>query len=169
MGSDDLNAVFVDAAIDLGGGNSLDPVRNVVHQSQGDAPVTPLVARFLQMLVAADGKIVAREAIIDALWQGNSLVGDPGLNRVVSEARRALGDDPRNPTFIQTIPRRGYRLVKGAATAESAASVSPSGVVSASPNAGEWLSPGRFWRLIILIVLGTVALKVLLDALVPLF
>lgn len=73
--------------------------------------LSPLASRFLQVLAAQPGTVVERNALIETLWRGDWLVGDPALNRVVSETRRAVGDDPRNPALIQTVHRQGYRLV----------------------------------------------------------
>ena len=47
--------------------------------------------------------------MLKALWP-DVAVTDNALTQVVSELRQALGDDPAAPKFIQTVPRRGYRL-----------------------------------------------------------
>ena len=51
-----------------------------------------------------------REIILRAVWP-DTFVSDDVLTRSVSELRRALDDDSRSPRFIETIPKRGYRLV----------------------------------------------------------
>jgi DNA-binding winged helix-turn-helix (wHTH) protein len=89
----------------------LDPLRHVLTGADGDAQLTPLASRFLQVLARDPGAVVERTALIEELWRGDFLVGEPALNRVVSETRRAVGDNPREPALIQTMHRRGYRLV----------------------------------------------------------
>ena len=64
-----------------------------------------------------------RETLVDRLWDGNAPVGEPALNRVVSELRKATGDDPKSPQLVQTIPRRGYRLVPQPAAAPKQRSI----------------------------------------------
>ena len=73
--------------------------------------LSPLASQLLQILARRPGSLVERTELIDRLWRGNWLIGDPALNRVISEIRSALGDDPKQPTLIQTVPRRGYRLI----------------------------------------------------------
>lgn len=93
------------------GTNVLDRRRHILQSPSGEIQLSPLAARLLEVLAQCPGETVGRDAIINELWRGDWLVGDPALNRLVSELRRTVGDDPRNPTLIQTVPRRGYRLV----------------------------------------------------------
>ncbi|MEZ5994811.1 MAG: winged helix-turn-helix domain-containing protein [Hyphomonadaceae bacterium] len=75
--------------------------------------MSPLASRFLQALASRPGEIVSRNALIEQLWDGNALVGEPALNRVVSELRKAAGEEAKAPKLVQTIPRKGYRLLLG--------------------------------------------------------
>lgn len=61
-------------------------------------------------LAARGGETVSRAEIISAVWP-RGFVTDDVLNRCISQLRAALGDDPKNPAYIATVPRRGYRLV----------------------------------------------------------
>lgn len=98
----------------------LDTLRHVLL-GPGDieAQLSPLASQLLQELAKKPGHIFERSELIAALWRGDWRVGDPGLNRVVSELRKAVGDDRRAPSLIQTVPRRGYRLVSDALMAPS--------------------------------------------------
>ena len=69
------------------------------------------------------GETVTREAILDHVWP-DTAVTDDVLTGAVSTLRRALGDDARQPTFIRTLPKRGYRLL-----------MSPSGIETRTPTA----------------------------------
>ncbi len=62
------------------------------------------------MLAAQPGQIVTRQALYDEVWRGRP-VTDEVLSRCISLLRSALGDDPKHPAYIQTIPGVGYRLV----------------------------------------------------------
>ncbi len=97
------------------GGYVLDSRQNCLRSDRGEISLSPLGARFLEFMGREPGAVVPRTAIVDALWRGDWLVGNAALNRLVSEVRRALSDDPRDPKLIQTVPRVGYRLIADSA------------------------------------------------------
>ena len=103
-------ALSMHALISLGP-RQLDCTRNVLVTETGEIQLSPIASRFLQVLAVHPGEVVTRQTLIDRLWDGNALIGEPALNRVVSELRKATGDTPGAPTLVQTIPRKGYRLV----------------------------------------------------------
>jgi len=100
------------------GAFALDDVANRLIGDGESRPISPLAARLLAMLAEHRGEPVPRAAIIRQLWADNHYVGETALNRLVSETRKALDDSPRMPRIIQTVPRVGYRLVDGEASAE---------------------------------------------------
>jgi TolB-like protein/DNA-binding winged helix-turn-helix (wHTH) protein len=64
------------------------------------------------MLVERDGKIVTREEIKSRLWASDTVVDfDQSINATIKTLRRALGDSADNPRYIETLGRRGYRLM----------------------------------------------------------
>ena len=63
----------------------------------------------LWRLIEAEGRVVSKEELIAAAWNGG-IVSDHSVANAVSDLRRALGDDSREPRYIETIPKRGYRL-----------------------------------------------------------
>lgn len=73
--------------------------------------VSPKALDVLECLLAAGTQCVGRNEIIQAVWDDNFIVGEHGLRDAIWELRKALGDNPRRPEFIQTLPRRGYRLM----------------------------------------------------------
>jgi tetratricopeptide (TPR) repeat protein len=89
---------------------------------------------LLLLLASRPHGVVTREEILEHLWP-DVIVGDDALARAISKLRRALGDDPRAPRFIETIPKRGYRLI---ATAPAAGEAVPARRVSRrhGPRAG---------------------------------
>src|SRR6185436_18301215 len=56
------------------------------------------------------GQVVSKESLLQTIW-GDRFVTDEVITTCIFELRKALGDDARNPRFIQTIPKRGYRLI----------------------------------------------------------
>lgn len=74
--------------------------------------------RVLEELLAHAGELVTRERLIAILWPRGIVEFDSSLNTAVHKLRVALGDDPEQPRYIETIPRRGYRFMPSAARAE---------------------------------------------------
>lgn len=70
----------------------------------------PKVMDLLFLLADQRGEVVGRDAILAALWPGVT-VGEDALSRCVFKLRRALDDDPKAPRFVETVPKRGYRLI----------------------------------------------------------
>jgi DNA-binding winged helix-turn-helix (wHTH) protein len=67
---------------------------------------------LLLLLLENAGEPVSRDEIRQRLWSADTFVEfDDGLNHAVKKLRRALGDSAARPRFIETIPRRGYRLL----------------------------------------------------------
>ncbi len=68
--------------------------------------------QVLRMLIARGGKIVTREEIKRKLWPNDTIVDfDHSINVAIGILRRALGDSADNPQYIETLARRGYRLL----------------------------------------------------------
>jgi TolB-like protein/DNA-binding winged helix-turn-helix (wHTH) protein/Flp pilus assembly protein TadD len=68
--------------------------------------------RILALLLARANEIVTREELRTTLWSEDTYVEFEGsLNAALKKVRYALRDSPDNPTFIETIPRRGYRFI----------------------------------------------------------
>lgn len=68
--------------------------------------------QILSALVDHPGEMVSREELCATLWPDGTYVDfDEGLNTAIKKLRYALGDSAENPVFIETVPRRGYRLI----------------------------------------------------------
>jgi DNA-binding winged helix-turn-helix (wHTH) protein/Tol biopolymer transport system component len=71
-----------------------------------------LPLQILAVLLEHPGEVVGREELCSRLWPDGTYVDfDEGLNTAIKKLRYALGDSAENPTFIETIPRRGYRFI----------------------------------------------------------
>jgi len=64
----------------------------------------------LILLCAHAGQVVKKDELIEAVW-GRLAVSDHSVAMVICQLRRAFGDDARAPTYIETITKRGYRLI----------------------------------------------------------
>lgn len=67
-------------------------------------------ARTLELLCRRAGEAVGQDEIVAEVWNGRSQSPN-SIPVVIGDLRRALGDDARSPRFIETVPKRGYRLV----------------------------------------------------------
>src|ERR1700681_173699 len=68
--------------------------------------------QVLLKLLEHPGEIVSREELRSTLWQEDTFVDfETGVNTAIKRLRETLGDSADNPTFIETVPRRGYRFI----------------------------------------------------------
>jgi len=66
--------------------------------------------RLLLRLAERAGEIVSIDDLLDHVWSG-VIVSPDSVYQAVASLRRLLGDDPKRPTYIETVPRLGYRMV----------------------------------------------------------
>src|ERR1700756_1768653 len=96
------------------------------------------VFQVLWMLVEREGKIVTREEIKARLWPNDTVVDfDHSINVTIKTLRRTLGDSAENPRYVETLARRGYRLMVATEYFKSAPGIAPGEAPStlASPEA----------------------------------
>jgi pimeloyl-ACP methyl ester carboxylesterase/DNA-binding winged helix-turn-helix (wHTH) protein len=86
-------------------------VRNATLERDGrPVALTPKAFSVLHHLARHAGRLVTKDEFLDVVWPG-VFVGDAALKVCIREIRKALGDDPATPSYIQTAHRRGYRFV----------------------------------------------------------
>lgn len=117
----------------------IDPSLNQISRGQEVVHLEPKAVDLLFFLAGRSGEVVSRGELLAALWPG-VIVGDNALTQVVIKLRKALGDTAREPTYIQAISKRGYRLL---ATVDAAsplvrAGTSPRGSTPRWRNASLW-------------------------------
>jgi DNA-binding winged helix-turn-helix (wHTH) protein/predicted ATPase len=88
----------------------LDPPNARLTRGRQAVVLKPKAFDVLAFLVRNAGRLVPQEELIDAVWP-DTVVGDSSLKSCVRQVRRALGDRVRNPQFIETVHRRGYRFI----------------------------------------------------------
>jgi TolB-like protein/DNA-binding winged helix-turn-helix (wHTH) protein len=87
-----------------------------VHAAQGlwcddrEIRITPKSLAVLCALAARPGTVVTKEELFAEVWRGR-VVSDAALSSCIRELRRAIDDDARNPRYIETVHRRGFRLL----------------------------------------------------------
>jgi len=124
----------------------VDPARNVVVGPEGDAPVEPRIMDVLCLLARHPGEVLSRETIIDQVW-GRAFGADESLTRAISRLRRVFGDARTPAQVIETISKRGYRLI------------APVSFESASPDAVPARSkPRKIWWAIAALALAALAI-----------
>ena len=94
------------------GSFELDPHTGELWKSGQPVKLPPQPTKLLIFLASRRGELVTREEIKESLWDADTFVDfEQGLNFCIKKIRSALGDNPDQPEFIQTLPRRGYRFI----------------------------------------------------------
>jgi DNA-binding winged helix-turn-helix (wHTH) protein/tetratricopeptide (TPR) repeat protein len=93
--------------------------------------LSPKIIDLLLFLAARPSVLVTKDELFRALWP-DVAVTDNALTQAVSELRQALGDDPANPKYVQTVARRGYRFISAVEPVASP-TVAPPAAVSHPP------------------------------------
>ena len=133
----DYNGRAVSDAINPGPSNPMpfelgdwrvEPSTDALYQGRRKVHLQPKIMEMLLFLVEHRDRVVSKEEILAAVWP-DTFVAEVALTRCISQLRRALDDDTRNPRFIETIPKKGYRIV------------APVGRPAAAPTRGR---PGFF-------------------------
>lgn len=86
------------------------PERNLLESPDASHRLEPKAMDTLVVLAERAGEVVTKDALIDGVWEGR-IISEGTLTNTVAELRSALGDDARSPRYIETIPKRGYRLL----------------------------------------------------------
>jgi DNA-binding winged helix-turn-helix (wHTH) protein/TolB-like protein len=87
------------------------PLRGVLRRDGHEEKPEPRVFGVLIALAKRDGDLVTRDELVDELWDGRPTSDEP-INRCLSQLRRHLGDKSRPHRYVETLTRRGYRLMQ---------------------------------------------------------
>ena len=88
----------------------LDPANQSLWRQQARISMAPKVFDVLRHLVENAGRLVTQQELLDAVWP-QTFVQPEILRKYILEIRKALGDPPNHPVFIETLPKRGYRFI----------------------------------------------------------
>ena len=90
----------------------LDTSEHCLRRNGQVVPLEPKVFNLLKVLVENDGRLVQKDELIKEVWP-DSFVEEGNLNRNIAILRKALGEDSSGNSYIETVPKRGYRFVGG--------------------------------------------------------
>jgi eukaryotic-like serine/threonine-protein kinase len=105
---------------------------NGLWRSGDEVALPPRALAVLAALIAHPGNVVSKRALMDGVWK-DAFVTEASLLEAVRVLREALGDDRRNPIYIQTVHRRGYRFVAPVTLSATLAAPSPAASVAPDP------------------------------------
>jgi transcriptional activator of cad operon len=88
----------------------VDPFAGQISRAGEVVRVEARMMRLLQCLASRQGEVVSIDDLLSEAWSGVIVTPD-SVYQAVATLRRLLGDDPKQPTYIATVPRLGYRLV----------------------------------------------------------
>ena len=118
------------------GSFQLDPRARELSRNGIKLKVPDQSLQVLAMLLAHPGEVVTREELRHRLWPNGTIVEfDHSINAAIKRLRQALEDSAEEPTFVETLPRRGYRFLAPVERVESR-EAAPSGTGPA-PGSGE--------------------------------
>lgn len=90
---------------------------NELRQNEQHIKLEPQCALVLQYLCEHAGKVVSRDELLDAVW-GREAVSMQSVPVVISKLRTLLGDNKKQPAYIETVTKRGYRLIADVSNGE---------------------------------------------------
>lgn len=144
-----------------------DPADGSVWRDGQRHDLTPKVLAILNTLLEAAPRTVTKEQLLDTVWP-DAVVAEAALTQRMRDLREALGDDARTPRFIETVARRGYRLVapveRLADPVEPAPATPQDGAPAPALTPAQGPGPRRRWgswlasALVVLGALGALAL-----------
>ena len=133
------------------------PSRNAICQNGASTRLEPKVMEVLVCLSEHTGEVVPKEKLLQTVWR-DTFVTDDVLKRSVSELRRVFKDDAHESRIIETIPKRGYRLLAPVECVNgSAAEIWPQ---AAQGSAEIPRAPRKLWALLGLCVSGVLLVGV---------
>lgn len=91
--------------------------------------VEPTVLKLLVYLIEHRDRLVAKDELLDTVW-GDTVVSESALSKAIARLRKALGDDPSRPKYVETVHSLGYRFVGEVREAEESAGKVSAGVTT---------------------------------------
>lgn len=137
----------------------VDPTSGQISRDGESARLETRAMRLLVYLAERAGEVVSIDELLDQVWAGVTVSSD-SVYQAVTSLRRLLGDDPKQPTYIATVPRLGYRMVAKVSPwvdelgEESSPAAAAGSLESSAPVAVEASRAGVFSRTSVLVALG---------------
>lgn len=83
----------------------------ILSDPDGVKILPPKPSQILNLLLLNPGKVISREEIIQHVWAEQVVDFDQNINFCIKQIRQLLSDDSKNPQFIETLPKKGYRFI----------------------------------------------------------
>lgn len=96
----------------------LDRAARRVRLERQEVPLTPKAVTLLEYLLTHPNELITRERLLDVVWGWDYPAGVRAVDTRIAELRKALGENPAAPRYIETVPGEGYRFI-GAVEAAS--------------------------------------------------
>jgi len=90
---------------------SLDRRSRRAYVGSKELSLTPKAAALLEYLMTHADELLSRDRLLDVVWGWDYATGTRAVDTRIAELRRALGDDPASPRYIETVPGQGYRFL----------------------------------------------------------
>ncbi len=90
---------------------TVDAAGNRLWRGDESRPLRHKAMALLVLLARHGGETVSRDAIVRAVWDGNEFVAPKAINTAIWTIRQALDDDPESPRYVETVAKKGYRLI----------------------------------------------------------
>jgi len=151
---------------------SVDRQRQQVYRDGGKLRLQGKVYQVLLALIEKQGEVVTREELRQALWPADTHVNyDANVNTTVNKLRQALGESTEKPTYIETVPRKGYSFIGSAEysdapfpRAHSAPPENGNPHAEAGSRQEFTAEPTGSRRWLMLVVIGLIVVGILLGA-----
>jgi DNA-binding winged helix-turn-helix (wHTH) protein len=140
------------------------PTLNLLTRESASVRLRAQLMDLLLCLASRPGRVFAKEDLVAEVWEGR-WIAQSALSRCVAELRAALGDDAQQPRVIQTITKRGYRLIAPVEVVTVPVEPSPvwnAAAIAAAADSAEGVraeAPRSFWQR-----LKLSAMRVMADA-----
>ncbi len=105
----------------------LDTANQCLRRGETRIALTPKAFGVLRYLVDHAGRLVTQDELLEALWPA-TYVNPAVLRKYILEIRKALGDRPDKPMFVETLPKRGYQFVAPVIDESPAGTLSAAGI-----------------------------------------
>lgn len=132
----------------------VDPASGEMTSDGNTIRMEARTVRLLAYMVSRVGEVVSIDDLLENVWTGVMVTQD-SVYQAIASLRRSLGDNPKQPTYIVTVPRLGYRLIAEVGVADAAVqspsdaepeqAEAPAGVISGPGVPIASVKPRKFW------------------------
>ena len=138
------------------------PDRNLLVGPVGEVSISARAMDVLCHLAERSGEVVSRDDFGTAIW-GKTVVSDDALTSHISELRHALRDSAASPEYIETIPKRGYRLIAPVEALENDEQVESPPEATARETRMHSGFGNKVWAVLVLIVAAGILFWIAID------